>query len=140
MRSGKKIYFVSLFLLTALLGFSLPAQSRAEITFRPSPTEEILNNLPSPLSEFIDSAKNLSNAINSGFTKYGDVAPIGEAIDIGKRINQFNLTDLLKNIFENSFITGAYPIFAKMIHFVGSFLAWILDITSQLIKKGLSFL
>jgi len=92
---------------------------------------DILKNLPAPISDLINNAKNISNSFNSGASN----APIQIPTNINQ-ISQLNITSWLQN---GSF-SGIYSAAIKILQLAGNLALWILGIVTDLIKQGLSLI
>ena len=139
-------YFVKkyLFIFSATAVLILPAQSMAEVSFQstmppPAGFNDILNNLPAPLTEFINSAKSISNSLNTELGKYVSTSPVQLPTNFNQ-VNQLNLTQWLQNALQNNSLSGIYSIAIKMVQVVGNMAIWILGIVTELIRQGLSLI
>lgn len=136
-----------LFIFLALTALIFPAQSMAELSFQstmPSSAgvNDILNNLPAPLTNFINSAKDISNSLNTEVGKYIGTSPIQIPNNLNQvnlnQINQLNVTQWLQNTAQNSSLSGIYSIAIKMVQAVGNLALWILGIVADLLRQVLS--
>lgn len=124
---------LSVLLLAAI--FLAPEFSKAEISFQPLPAagiNDVLNNLPGPINDFVKNAKDINTTVNS----YIGTTPIKSPVSL----DQINLTQWLQGALQNSLITSIYSTFIKIIYFIGNLAIWALGFVIDLIKQGLALI
>ncbi|HUX35701.1 MAG TPA: hypothetical protein VMV71_01550 [Candidatus Paceibacterota bacterium] len=136
------------FIFLTVLVFIFPSSSMAEVSFQstmssPSGVNDIFNNLnlPAPLTDFINSTKDIGSSLNNEVGKYISTSPIKIPSNFSiSQVNQLNLTQWLQNAAQNSSLSGIYSIVIKMVKAVGNLALWMLGIVTDLIRQGLSLI
>lgn len=122
----------------AILAFH--GSSLADIKFQTQSPEGLdLQNLPPPITDFVNGFSEISNVINGKVGQYIKVSPIQGPINFNQ-INQLNLTQWLQNLSQIPVIGDIYPIIVKILQLVGNLIIWILGVAMDLIRQGLSLL